>query len=63
MKIKCRGYEGDILSLEAYDTIERNEEGYLQYKIDCYEIVIRVMDGVEIMLKNVKRNEIEVINE
>ena len=59
MKVKCRGYEGELIDLSATTEI-RNLKG--EYKAITYELRI-ALDNANLTLENVKDNEIEFIKE
>lgn len=57
MKVRCRGYEGELIDLSA--TIEsKNFKG--EYKVVAYELRI-ALDNANLTLENVKDDEIEFI--
>ena len=57
MRIKCRGYEGHVISMDGTESIIRLSE---EYKIEWYDIAIRSDDGAKIVLTRVRSVEIEV---
>lgn len=59
MKVKCRGYEGELIDLSA-TTECRNLEG--KYKILAYELRI-ALNNANLTIENVKDDEIEFIKE
>lgn len=57
MKVKCRGYEGDLTYLDISDTIRNiNRE-----PVKVYRIWIAPDKTTTIELSNVKESEIEVL--
>lgn len=59
MKVKCRGYEGELIDLSA-TTEAKSLKG--EYKIITYKLRI-ALDNVNLTLENVKDDEIEFIKE
>lgn len=59
MKVKCRGFEGELIDLSAI-TEAKSVRG--EYKIITYELRI-ALDNANLTLENVKDNEIEFIRE
>lgn len=63
MRIKCRGYEGNMIDLEANEVAYRAPFTYeLIRAVPSYVISIRTDDGAKIELDCVKESEIEVIH-
>lgn len=63
MRIKCRGYEGNMIELDANEVYVRNPYTYEQIRaVPSYDISIRTDDGAKIELDGVKESEIEVIH-
>lgn len=63
MRIKCRGYEGNMIELEANEVYVRNPYSYEPIRaVPSYDISIRTDDGAKIELDGVKESEIEVIH-
>lgn len=62
MKAKCRGYEGELISLDAHE-IERCTLGEKPiYTILSYDIAIRTdKSGAQINFEYVKPGEFEII--
>lgn len=64
MKVKCRGYTGDLIYLnetEECRAICANDWKPVRYTL--YEIRVLSDDGAEIVLHGVRDNEIEVTHE
>lgn len=60
MKIRCMGYEGNLISLNPSSICSRFGD---KYKIVLYEIVISLSQNEEITLMDVKDENIEFIKE
>lgn len=61
MKIKCRGYSGELVSLDATEAAVSTVSVDILYDIEWYDIEIRTEDGAKISLSRVKKNEIEAV--
>ena len=59
MKVKCKGYVGELIDLSA-TTEAKNLKG--EYKVMTYELRI-ALDNANLTLENVKDDEIEFIRE
>ncbi len=59
MKVKCRGYEGELIDLSAI-TEAKSVRG--EYKVIAYELRI-ALDNANLTLENVKDDEMEFIKE
>ena len=63
MRIKCRGYEGNMIDLEANEAAVRNPfTCELIRAVPSYDISIRTDDGAKVYLDCVRESEIEVIH-
>ena len=62
MRVKCRGYEGKLIYLDATETAEIHTVDGIKCVIAWYDISIRCDDGAKIVLTRVKPEEVEVIN-
>lgn len=58
MKVKCRGYEGELVQL--YENAEKDITGNTIFS--TYDVHIKLKPGEEITLYEVPPVEIEVIN-
>lgn len=63
MKIKCRGYTGNLIYLDANEQCVRDLRGKRKLSICSYEIWLRTDDSAKIELRDVREKEIEVVNE
>lgn len=63
MRVKCRGYEGKLIYLNADEVAVRNLFSYeLIRHVPSYDISILTDDGARIELSCVGKNVIEVIH-
>lgn len=60
MKIKCRGYSGKLVSLEATENAVRKSNGDVIREIAWYDIEILADDGAIVRLDRVKESEMQV---
>lgn len=62
MKVKCRGYEGTLLNLEAEELLSRSCVKDMKFIIR-YAVKIRINENEIIYLYGIDGSEIEVIHE
>lgn len=60
MKVKCRGYEGELIALLANEPTIYDGKGNTHYlSVERYDITLRGKHGAKIELSNVGQEEIE----
>lgn len=61
MKIKCRGYLGELISLDATETVVRKNDENLLFESNWYDIEIRAENGAKVFLSRVMEAEISLM--
>lgn len=60
MRIKCRGYYGKLLSIEANENAVQTLKGDITFNTAWYDIEIRTDDDAKVCLSRVKEREIHI---
>lgn len=60
MRVKCHGFEGTLLYLEAREDLARHADGSARYVVHSYDIDLRLDTGEKMSIDGVSSSEIEV---